>query len=232
MVQRLLRRTQGKSAKRPDAETDSDRRLRVDSGSRLRDIAQLGRVCKLRRAKAGGFLNRLSCSPEWCNAKDGIIASRTSNGTGEHNRLQGHHAQGNGTLRAGRCRLQPSLHRPPFRPDVLRRRRRLRRPRTVRAAAVTGTPFAPVPVQPSGRPLRPGIGHRPGVEPLLLSQRRRRDRPRRGPRLAGRRPRAPRPQPRHAGQTVRTWVWAIRWPSPRPTSRPSSPATTGRSSAA
>ena len=28
------------------------------------------------------------------------------------------------------------------------------------------------------------------------------------------------------------WVWAIRWPSPRPTSRPSSPATTGRSSAA
>ena len=31
-------------------------------------------------------------------------------------------------LRAGRCRLQPSLHRPPFRPDILRRRRRLRRP--------------------------------------------------------------------------------------------------------
>ena len=29
-----------------------------------------------------------------------------------------------------------------------------------------------------------------------------------------------------------SWVWAIRWPSPRPTSRPSSPATTGRSSAA
>ena len=28
------------------------------------------------------------------------------------------------------------------------------------------------------------------------------------------------------------WVWAIRWPSPRPTSRPSSPDTTGRSSAA
>ena len=28
------------------------------------------------------------------------------------------------------------------------------------------------------------------------------------------------------------WAWAIRWPSPRPTSRPSSPATTGRSSAA
>ena len=53
-------------------------------------------------------------------------------------------------------------------------------------AAGTGTPVAPVPVQPSGRPLRPGIGHRPGVEPLLLPQRRRRDRPRRGPRLAGR----------------------------------------------
>ena len=31
-------------------------------------------------------------------------------------------------LRAGQCRLQPSLHRPPFRPGVLRRRRRLRRP--------------------------------------------------------------------------------------------------------
>ena len=29
-----------------------------------------------------------------------------------------------------------------------------------------------------------------------------------------------------------SWAWAIRWPSPRPTSRPSSPATTGRSSAA
>ena len=28
------------------------------------------------------------------------------------------------------------------------------------------------------------------------------------------------------------WVWAIRWPSPRHTNRPSSPATTGRSSAA
>ena len=69
-----------------------------------------------------------------------------------------------------------------------------------------GTPFAPVPVQPPGRALRPGIGHRPGVEPLLLSQRRRRDRPRRGPRLAGRRPRAPRPQPRHAGQTVRAGI--------------------------
>ena len=81
---------------------------------------------------------------------------------------------------------------------------RLQRPRTVRAPAGTGTPFAPVPVQPSGRPLRPGIGHRPGVEPLLLSQRRRRDRPRRSPRLAGRRPRAFGAQPRHAGQTVRT----------------------------
>ena len=104
----------------------------------------------------------------------------------------------------GRRRLQPPLHRPPFRPDVLRRRGRLRRPGAVRAAAGTGTPVAPVPLQPPGGPLRPGIGHRPGVEPLLLSQRRRRDRPGRGPRLAGRRPRAARPQPRHAGQTVRT----------------------------
>ena len=53
------------------------------------------------------------------------------------------------------------------------------------------TPFAPVPLQPPGGPLRPGIGHRPGVEPLLLPQRRRRDRPRRGPRLAGLRGRWP-----------------------------------------
>ena len=28
------------------------------------------------------------------------------------------------------------------------------------------------------------------------------------------------------------WAWVTRWPSPRPTSRPSSPDTTGRSSAA
>ena len=49
---------------------------------------------------------------------------------------------------------------------------RLRRPRVVRAAAGTGAPFAPVPLQPPGGALRPGIGHRPGVEPLLLSQRR------------------------------------------------------------
>ena len=73
---------------------------------------------------------------------------------------------------------------------------------TVRAAAGTGTSFAPVPVQPPGGPLRPGIGHRPGVEPLLLPQRRRRDRSRRGPRLAGRGSRAFGAQPRHAGQTV------------------------------
>ena len=87
---------------------------------------------------------------------------------------------------------------------VLRRRRGLRRPGDVRAAAGTGTPLAPVPIQPPGGPLRPGIGHRPGVEPLLLPQRRRRDRPRRGPRLAGRRSGAAGPQPCHAGQTVRT----------------------------
>ena len=49
-----------------------------------------------------------------------------------------------------------------------------------------------------------GIGHRPGVEPLLLPQRRRRDRPRRGSRLAGRGSGAFGAQPRHAGQTVRT----------------------------
>ena len=65
-----------------------------------------------------------------------------------------------------------------------------------------GTPVAPVPVHPPGGALRPGIGHRPGVEPLLLPQRRRRDRPRRGPRLAGRRPRAAGAQPCHAGETV------------------------------
>ena len=135
-------------------------------------------------------------------------------------------------LRAGRRRLQPSLHHPRLRPGVLRRLRRLRRPRVVRACAGTGTPVAPVPVHPPGGALRPGLGHRPGVEPLLLPQRRRRDRPRRGPRLAGQRPRAARPQPCHAGETVPAGPGPIPWSSPRPTSRPSSPATTVPSSAA
>ena len=44
-------------------------------------------------------------------------------------------------LRPGRRRLQPPLHRPPLRPGVLRRHGRLRRPRTVRAPAGTGTPL-------------------------------------------------------------------------------------------
>ena len=162
----------------------------------------------------------------------GCVHQPTSGGRGRLHLTASHHRgrrrRAPHALRAGRRRLQPSLHRPPFRPDVLRRRSWLRRPGAVRAAAGTGTPVAPVPLQPPGGPLRPGIGHRPGVEPLLLSQRRRRDRPGRGPRLAGRRPRAARPQPRHAGQTVRTGSGPIRWPSPRPTNRPSSPATTGR----
>ena len=127
--------------------------------------------------------------------------------------------------------MQPHLQCPPLRTRALRRRRGLRRPGDLRAAAGTGTPLAPVPLQPPGGPLRPGIGHRPGGEHLLLPQRWRRDRPRRGPRLAGRRSGAARPQPCHAGQAVRVGLGPIPWLSPRPTSRPSSPATTGRSSA-
>ena len=50
----------------------------------------------------------------------------------------------------------------------------------------TGTPLAPVSIQPPSRPLRPGPHLGRAVEPLLLPQRRRRDRLRRGPRLAGR----------------------------------------------
>ena len=42
------------------------------------------------------------------------------------------------------------------------------------------------------------------MKPLLLPARRVRNRPRRGAPRAGRRPRAARPQPRHAGQVVRT----------------------------
>ena len=135
-------------------------------------------------------------------------------------------------VRPGRRRMQPHLQCPPLGTRALRRRRGLRRPGDLRAAAGTGTPLAPVSIQPPGGALRPRTRHRPGGEHLLIPQRWRRDRPR---------PRSPTGWPKIRScwrsavpcwSSSASWAWAIPWSSPRPTSRPSSPATTGRSSAA
>ena len=135
-------------------------------------------------------------------------------------------------LRAGRCRLQPSLHRPPFRPDVLRRRRRLRKTANCSSCCwdrdavrpCTGPAIWP-PASPWDWPPA-----RSGATSTISTAA----------------PRSPASKFPTGWSRIRSfwrsatpcwsnsanWVWAIRWPSPRPTSRPSSPATTGRSPAA
>ena len=134
-------------------------------------------------------------------------------------------------LRAGRCRLQPSLHRPPFRPDVLRRRRRLRRPRTVRAA--TGPGHRSPLYRSSHLAARFALGLATGQEGATstTSTAAPRSPASRSP-TGWSRIRSCSPSATPCWSNSANWVWAIRWPSPRPTSRPSSPATTGRSFAA
>ena len=109
-----------------------------------------GSVSPLRRRRAHRRTPAARPGPPWPAA--GCFHQPTSGGRGRLHVTTPHHRgrrrPAPHALRAGRRRLQPSLHRPSFRPGVLRRRGRLRRPRVVRAAAGAEPPFAPVPVQP------------------------------------------------------------------------------------